>query len=403
MKTSRAIQVKYFLIAITMLYCIIFPADKLNIKELLLFSSMMSCMNEIIDFLKHANVKYVYFAFLYPIITIILSVTVGDSSMYDAASYGYVWLFLLLLPAVNKYEFNISKIFICGTLVVSTVINLIYLLDMFQIVSIYKNPLIIFFSNMNEMQWGKGVLATFGYSIFHKASPLLIVSLGYCLHNRKLVLSICFFLSLMACGTRANFIAAVFVLVLILLFEEKTGTERFFVLSFIALAAIFILPVLVNKIIALNELKADRSESIKFEDAKTIFNLIKQNPQYYLFGTGIGSYFHSNARAKQVNICEFSYLDYFRQVGVFGFISYLYFILIPFKYWRDYFWLVVSLIAYLAAAFTNPFSVNSTAFMVYLLVYSYFYKSAKNREIKNLFSCSNFKISLGVGYEKSNK
>ena len=195
-------------IGILVIYCIIFPADKVNIKEILLFITLFVCSPAILMALKgewrYNSFLLRFYGLVYPILVTLFSLTIGTSTLYDALSYGYVWIFLLLIPSIVVNRINILRSFIFATSVIAVMIDFIFVADILCLVSIYNNPIVLFFDSMNELQWGKGILATFGYSIFFKASPLIIFTYGYKLYNKKYFSAIFLFLALLGSGTRAN-------------------------------------------------------------------------------------------------------------------------------------------------------------------------------------------------------
>ena len=361
------------LIGLTIMYCIFFPADKINIKEIILGITLFVCLPHIIQAAQKKENTYLFFyAVIYPAITTIISVLIGDSSINGALSYGYVWIFLLLIPAVVALNIDIKKPFIFATTGVALIIDFIFLADILGIVSIYSNPLIQFFAGMNEMQWGKGLLATFGYSIFYKSSPLIIFTFGYMLYNKKYVWAGVLFLSFLASGTRANLLIGMFLLAAIpLLCTENKPSKKIVIGLILFGAALFILPNLIDRLTALNQLKYGRSDEIKIQTIYSIFDHLNAAPYRYIFGSGVGSYFYSAGRNAYVDVVEVSFFDYFRQVGVIGFSLFLTFLVRPMKWlYRNEKWVLLCLLGYLVVAFTNPLLVTSTSFMAYVLVFS---------------------------------
>ena len=360
-------------ISLTIVYCILFPADKLNIKEIILCLTLFVSSPIILKYLKAPNnTRLLFWGIVYPIWVTVLSIIIGDSSLGSALSYGYVWIYLLLLPPIVELNIDIKRPFILATFIVAIIVDFIFLTDMLGVISIYSNPLISFFSDMNEMQWGKGVLATFGYSIFYKSSPLIIITFGYMLFNKKYLLAGVLFLSLAATGTRANLLIAIAILVIIPIFCSDSKPTQKMVIGFILLgAALYIAPLLLERLAVLNQLKYSRSEDVKIKAIYSIFEYMNEEPSRYLFGSGVGSYFYSTGRNAYVNVVEVSFFDYFRQVGIFNFVLFLCFLLRPIKkLYTNQKWLLVCYIGYMAIAFTNPLLVTSTSFMLYILVLS---------------------------------
>ena len=358
-------------------YCILFPADKINVKEILLLVALFFCFLE-----NRNNLKISRFIFLYAVVVPLFNVLYAlarGNSISNILSYGYVWIYLLLVPTIVNKKIDIMSTFLTTTYIVALVIDFIFLSDILGIFSIYTNPVALFFKNMNELQGlGKGVLATFGYSIFYKSCPLILISYAYLIYKKKYIWSIPLLMSLFACGTRANFLMALFISVAIPVLCTDNITKKMLIILIIVVAAIYLIPVITDKLVALNTLKYGRSEAIKSSDMNIIISLLKDNVFNFLFGTGVGSTFDS-IRGGKMTTFELSYVDYLRQTGIMGITMLAVFLVKPIKVLYDkQRWLLIGFISYLAVAFTNPLLVNSTSFMLYLLVYNGYFSALKN-------------------------
>ncbi len=369
LETKKRIDILRILVAVSVVYCILFPADKLNIKEIIIVITLLFYLLDNRDNLRISKFIFGY-GIVFPIILVSYSILRG-TSLGSTLSYGYVWIYLLLLPAITKYKIDIKKPFFFATYIVSLIIDFIMIADVLGVFTIYSNPVSTFFMDMDELQGlGKGVLATFGYSIYYKSCPLILVTYGYMIYKKKYMLCLPLLLSMLACGTRANFLMSVFITVAVpILCFDKKSKKMLFVLIIFGVG-IYLLPEIYDKLVALNSLKYDRSESVKFSDMQTIFGLLSNNLFNLLFGLGVGSSFYS-VRGSYMTTFELSYIDYLRQVGLVGISFFCVFILRPVKkLFTNQRWLLIGYISYLAVAFTNPLLVTSTSFMLYLLVYS---------------------------------
>lgn len=379
---SKTIIQKVF-ISILLLYCIIFPADTINIKEILLFLCLFLTIPAIYKALHERHViMLLFYGVFFPTYVIAISIA-RDVVVYDVLSYGYVWFFFLLVPAISYYDINIRKPIIVGTLLIAISTLSIAILDIFSIISFFENPIRLFFTQMNELQSGKGIYSTFGYSIFFKASPLIYFSLAYMVKNRKYIISLMLVFALFASGTRANAIIAIFIVVgTPILFFESANKKK--IVRFIVVAlCVAILPIFVKYMFQVSLLKSG-SDILKINDMTSVVKFLNDDPLRYLLGSGIGSYFYSGGREKMVNITEVSYLDYFRQVGLIGFIPFVVFIFYPFfNISLDKKWLLVPYLGYLATAATNPLLISSTAFVVYILMYDACWRKNKIVEMKS--------------------
>lgn len=363
-------------------YCILFPADKINIKEIILILTIGLCY---LSVNKLRIQKYIFFyGIIWPILLIIYAIIRGVP-LGSAMSYGYVWVFILLLPIIWRIRIDIKPPFIISTYIVALIIDFIMLCDIFGIISIFLNPVGNFFVNIREIpNLGKGTLATFGYSIFYKSSPLILVTYGYFIYKKKYICSLPLIIALLGSGTRANFLMAIFISVAIPILCIKKPVYKIIIVLLIVAVGMYLAPIMVNKMIALNALKHSRSESIKLADAKVIFFLLKKNIFNFLFGTGVGSSFLS-PRGKMMTTFELSYIDFLRQTGITGMFIFIFIIIKPIKkLWIEKRWLLVCFLSYLAVAFTNPLLITSTSFMLYLLVYSEAFSTSKKTDIRFL-------------------
>lgn len=364
----KKMNVTQILVSILIVYCIIFPADKLNIKEVILLLTL--AWGYLSDKKCFKISKYIFeYAIVFPGILVVYAILRGVN-IGSILSYAYVWVYLLLLPIILKKQINIMNPFLGATYFVALVIDFIMLTDVVGLFSLSKNPVAIFFNSMNELQGiGKGSLATFGYSIFYKSCPLILITYGYFISRKKYLFAAPLLLSMLACGTRANFLMALFITALIpTLCTEKISNKVLIILLLVG-AGLYLLPRIYDQIVTLNALKYDRSDLIKTSDVKIIINNMKNSISNFILGTGVGSSFMSS-RGKLMTTFEMSYVDYFRQVGLCGFIIFAHFLIKPLRVlFEKERWLFICYVAYLAVAFTNPLLVTSTSFMLYLLVY----------------------------------
>lgn len=356
-----------------MLYCILFPADKINIKEILFLVVLVVCGPSIYSGIKEGRYNYVLiFGLLYPLFTTIISVTLGSSSVVDALSYGYVWLYLLLIPAIDRYGVDIKKPFIIGTTLVVLITDFIFLTDILGIIPFFSNPVGLFFKNINEIQgYGKGIYSTFGYSIFYKSLPLAFFSYGYAIKHKKWLMIVLYLMAFLVCGTRANLLVALCMTAAIPLLSAEKPSKKAIIAVILIIIAVIFLPDFIDYYTARSSLKYGSSDLIKIEAIESIFKFLNDDKTRYIFGSGVGSYFYSSGRGTMVNLVEVSFFDYFRQVGLLGYIFFIYFLIIPFrKYFANERWVLIAYLGYLAIALTNPLLVSSTSFMGYILILS---------------------------------
>lgn len=349
-------------------YCIAFPADVLNIKEIL-FTIPVALY---FLFVSESVIvpRYIFaYGIIYPILTIVYSCIRGNE-VSSVISYGYEWFILLLVLVTVACRVDLKKIFFAATYFIALIIDVVFIFDFLGIIPLGSNPISVFFSNMNEFQGlGKGIFSTFGYSIYYRSCALVLVTYSYLLYKRNYVLCVPIVLSMLVCGSRANFLMAAFISAAVPLLCTKKPSKKVIVVVLLTVVAFAFLPALLEKMMALNDLKFERSESIKITDAKVIFSNANSNFLNLLLGTGVGSSFYS-PRGVEMKTTELSYIDYFRQAGIFGIIILAAFLIKPVKWlFNNERWLLIGYVCYLIVAGTNPLLVTSTSFMLYVLVY----------------------------------
>ena len=364
-----------FLLFILVTYCILFPADKLNIKEILLFIVLFfGYFKDTIQVSK----KVIYFGLLFPLFEIAYALVRGVS-IGSAISFGYVWLYVLLIPIIHNSKFDFKKCFIIATYIVALIIDFIMLTDLFNLIPFDNNFLANYFYNIGEIQGlGKGLASTIGYSIFYKSCPLIIASYAYFIYKKRYIMSAPLLLALLASGTRANFLIAILITGVVTVLSFNDAKKRKIALMIIGLGAICFLPFVYNKISDLNKIKKVGSD-VKMSDTNRAIAELNKNPINWLLGTGVGSSFVS-VRGNDLATYEISIIDFTRQSGLIGAGVFIVFIgLIIKKCIRDKrIWLIIALISYLGVACTNPLLVTSTSFMLYLFVICY----KENEDVK---------------------
>jgi len=88
-----------------------------------------------------------------------------------------------------------------------------------------------------------------------------------------------------------------------------------------------------------------------------------------------------------VTSIELSYFDFWRQAGLFSLIGFLFCVFYPLKKLcrRENYWLIFGSVGYLIIAGTNPLLFSTTAYLLYIVIYSeyYFAKERKASEVLN--------------------
>lgn len=210
-----------------------------------------------------------------------------------------------------------------------------------------------------------------------KSSPILCFVLFTEAKEKKYIKMILILLTLLVSGTRANMLIPISMLIICYFIEQK-GKSRG-VLKFI-LALILLISIIgsaesiwttFNRIFIE---KGSLSDSVRLGHLTGLIEMYKKSPIKIFMGTGMGSSFYSYGSNGYVNSIELPYLDLFRQMGILFFVVFMYFVLKPM------FGKILDIstkcayIAYLLIAATNPLLFSSTAFMVYIYIYSKYIK-----------------------------
>jgi len=301
---------------------------------------------------------------------------VNNYNFAAAISNAYVMTYLLLVVIINHYDIKYERMFIFALSCLSVLITLSGALDIFGIVSINNNPLLEFFRIRNEARVGYWPTTTFGYVLFFKASPLLVALVGYSYMKKKYFLLLISLVAMGFTGTRANLYAAFIVIIIYFLIYRRTTIIKVLMSLLACVGLVFILPYIFDFILD-SSVKKMSTDLIKYNHFLSIMNFLADNPMYIFTGSGLGSYFFSTGIMDYTNLTELAFLDLFRQIGIIGFVPFMFFLVYPFKYLfrePEYQWLGVSYIGYLMIAFTNPLLFSSTPFALYVLVYLVYMK-----------------------------
>lgn len=213
-------------------------------------------------------------------------------------------------------------------------------------------------------------------TVWYRTAPCMICSLGYCLAQRLmggnkhtfeiLLLTIALILS----GTRANILAAILLVVIyvaFLLYQKGLN-----IIPAVIFATIVIFAVILG-VRFLNDVTS-RSSAVKISDLRTYLSMFRDDPLRALFfGWGPGTSFYSEVRNLVINSAELSLFESIRKYGLFFTCVIMFGIwFVPFRsknfqslnYYKYYYYCVFA--AYMLAAFTNPYLLDSVGFCALL-------------------------------------
>lgn len=374
-KSSKlSINLNVFFVFIFILFSIITPADTFKIKKISFFILFLLNFQLIIRQSKRRKYSIIGFhLFIYSSILTIFSILMGMNIISTISNIYLCLLVSVVLISIER-DIDFERYLINILMLISLLIITTVILDRFNVLDLYNNKVMMFLHNKSEAMVGKSSSFWSYYVIFLKASPILIILLGYFLYMGKYVAAILPLMALVFTGTRANFFAG-FILITIHIFRiQKNLILR---LLFIFFTIIFIL-VFFEKInyffTNMSALKSG-SKIDKMEDLREIFSVFRSHPLTIFLGTGFGS---DEIYGITHGTAEISFFDMWRKNGLIGLLIFIQFVLFPLKsLWerQETKWVASSYIVYLMVAMTNPLFFSSTAYIVYIYVYIKYYEN----------------------------
>ena len=328
---------------------------------------------------QYAIIIILFFAIF--LISLLFSIYVMEFDYNRLTSIFLANFFLIIFLFISRNN-NIFKYYYIISLIMSFIVLLIGLL--FNIEKKIAYIFINYLRNNNGnimFSESRSFLSIPIISIFYKSSPIIVFALAfsfskYLIEKRKKYIFFCIllFFNLILSGTRANILAALFIIFLIYLLYIKNIKRNehifYYVLyfSFIIIAALTIL-ILINK---------DASYNVKELHFNSTIKLFITDPiRTFIIGFGPGTKFYSAGYGKFESQTELSYLELVRNYGFFCaliiIMVYLYPIFLMFKN-RKYLLfiyqsLIVSYLAYLFIAATNPFLNSSIGYLTLAIFY----------------------------------
>ena len=230
-------------------------------------------------------------------------------------------------------------------------------------------------------------------AVFHRASPIIILAYANQLYiflrqkNKKIKDFLCvnlFFWALFYTGTRANMFSAILITGICYLDYVYYYKKRMFKFQAILMIGIAIAFIGVFLLLTVK----NSSSSAKDGHIISYHELFSENSSYLLIGQGPGSWFYTKGFGKFATNTELSYYELIRMFGGFFSILILACYMSPFLYIRNIekgknIVLVMSYIAYLFIAGTNPLLIGPTGFMAWWITENNLYK-----ENQRLRTCS---------------
>lgn len=212
------------------------------------------------------------------------------------------------------------------------------------------------------------------YMVYYKTISLVILLIGYLLNRKSYVIAGISILVLFISGTRANMFAA---LLIPLYYLYIINSYRIRIYLFV-LAIVFI--TLTMNFVLTNFLSSSEfSNSVKLGHFYSYIEYFKNNPLFFFFGSGAGSYFYSHGVSDYVLNTELVFLDLIRYMGIINTILFYIVILYPIRkiYYKSNI-IAFSYFIYIIVAMTNPLLISSTGFLAISFAYLFAYSKDKN-------------------------
>lgn len=366
------------LLIIFIFICILFPNDFLGIKKISFIILLLCNASLILANIKKINI-IAFYGFWFPIILIIHSFLL-TKNLENAIYRNFCCFMLLLIIPIYHYNIDFEKYLLNLTWIIVGLTLTIFIFDVIGLFDVNSNYFLRnFFYSQNIGVMGKSVGYSMYYKIFMKTSPLLCFTLFDQIKKQNKIKLCCVVIALIISGTRANVLFAIGLGIIYLIKNNSYNNKWKIIFKFI-----FIMILLLYLVINIGNLwscfyeiffsKGLNSDTVRFGHLQGIFELYRNNPEYILFGSGMGSHFYSYGLNKMVNSIEIPYLDLFRQMGIVLFSIFMIFILKPLfkknvKKIDKYAYL-----AYLLIAATNPLVFSSTGFLAYIYIYMKYFK-----------------------------
>ena len=348
------------------------PNDTLDLKIISLLILLTISIPQIINVRTKDEKIVVFFGLFLTAFTILWSIFLTRNIIVNI-SMGYPGFILLLYLYIKRKKVNFGKILISTLTAMAYFVVFIALLDILKIYELTTNPLIMWFAETSNAMVGKGPDLPIYYMIFMKTSPLMFLSLIYCLQSHKYISSIITAIALILSGTRADIIMVIGTIFIYACFLQKNRDARKFSILF----SIFILLVVVidgrviDAFIDIFTRKAG-SDAVRTGHLDGMIAFWKENPIKIFTGAGYSSQFYSFGTNSYLSSVELSYWNLLRQLGIILFavmmVMYLYPALKLLRA-RKCYSQVLAYCVYLIIAYTNPLLYSSTGMIIMLYMY----------------------------------
>lgn len=328
------------------------------------------------------------FIFIFiPLISIFFYYILGGNTIrYDGLLMLKGYVFILISIAIFFFNIKSYNIFIlCLNILAISIVVIFVILefypDSFNTIYIFgvKTGII----SIDNRNYGSGIVIT---QIYFVTSPLLVFNYAhyfYKFFNDKFLISTFFlliisFLAIWISGTRSQFLLLYLIPFFMFFIVFKNKYLIFFRIIFLIISIFFLYEIFLIFIEA-NEY----SNKIKI-NLLSDYSRFFSNPRTLIFGDGLGSYVYWDAKGFHSQLSELTFLELFRNFGMFGGLIFLGMIFVPFYLYNQKNNLKNKSIAYaylafLISNFFNPNLLNSIGVLVIsILISDYFLNKYKN-------------------------
>ncbi len=291
---------------------------------------------------------------------------------------------LFLLLWIHHYD--VVRLALVPAVLVAMIVVGIFIFS--SISPVYEGAIFYFMKDHNDMvmMTHRYILGIKMFGIYYKSFVCLIMPLFFFYYRlthvtRRIqwlyvfpavLMTVAFFFS----GTRATMLLPFF-LIVVLSYRRITAFPklRYVLYPLVALGGIMFLALLIMMAME----KGEASNAIKFAHLLSYQHLFDQQPLTFLFGQGLHTRFYSAGFHKLTYETEWTYIELIRTYGAFSLLI-LFTILFPLlrllRHVRNDYVLgiMLSYVAYLLIAGTNPLLISSSGMLVVLMAYSYMCK-----------------------------
>ena len=377
-----------FLIVIYTFNAIFISYDNFGLKKLSFILLVILNIDRLLNSFRKKGVyrMVLLFGMFLPIYTILKSSLFTGNFIADFL-YGYTGMILLLYIIIDKDGIDFIKIIMINLFLLAVFIDLCALFDFAGIMSIYRNPILVWMDLSESADVGKGGFYLLGYYIFVKTSPMLLLGLGYYTEKRNIFISVVILLALFLSGTRANAILGILAFGVCLMINEKNTFRRLLMVAIVVASAFYILfgQDMLNKYLLYASSKIG-GDAVRAGTLPSIFKSWKDDPLSFFVGQGYSSSFYNLGRMSYTSDVELSYWNLLRRVGLFCFVlfmvGYFYPLIKYIKIKRRYV-MPIFYLAYLVGAYINPLLYTSSGVTVLLLMYVMAYEKQCISESSN--------------------